>query len=223
MKASVLKAALLTALLLLPAASRLRASGDPPDPPLPPAPPAAPAAPAPPVPPDEEEEGPVTVRVAKHSGGYLGVRPLEMTPELRQHFGAPKDAGVLVGSVEADSPASRGGLQVGDIVTALDGNRIESDRELQRDVRRRKPGETVKIEIVRNRAPRTLTITVGKRPAGLEVGDLGDMPRFRFKRFEGLDLPDGWIMPPRDFRSLERKLEELEKRLEELETRFPAR
>ena len=48
----------------------------------------------------------------RSGGGFIGLQPVEMTPDLRQHFGAPRDAGVFVGSVEADSPAAKAGLQV---------------------------------------------------------------------------------------------------------------
>src|SRR5262245_15606747 len=58
---------------------------------------------------------PVVVRIGgKHAGGFLGVQLIGITPELRQHYGVPKDAGVLVGAVEADSPAAKAGIQVGD-------------------------------------------------------------------------------------------------------------
>ena len=43
-----------------------------------------------------------------------------MTQELRAHYGAPKDAGVLVAGVESESPAAKAGIQVGDIVTRAD-------------------------------------------------------------------------------------------------------
>ncbi len=80
---------------------------------------------------------PRVVRFHGHrGGGYLGVRSIEMTPELRQHFGAPKDAGVLVGTVEPESPAAKAGIQVGDILTAVDGEGVGSTRALSRSVRR---------------------------------------------------------------------------------------
>ena len=60
-------------------------------------------------------------------GGYIGVRPVEMTPDLRIHFGAPKEAGVFVGKVEKDSPAAKAGLQVADIVTTADGEKNRVD------------------------------------------------------------------------------------------------
>ena len=107
-------------------------------------------------------------------GGYIGVRPLEMTPELRTHFGAPREAGVFVGKVEKDSPAARAGLQVGDIVTSADGETIGSRRDLVRAVRRKKEGDTVKLDLVRDRSATTLTVTVAEREAErIRVGDFG--------------------------------------------------
>ena len=52
-------------------------------------------------------------RAPRLSGGYLGVELVDLTPELREHFGAPRDVGVMVGRVEPGSPAARAGLEVG--------------------------------------------------------------------------------------------------------------
>src|SRR5215218_9304074 len=48
-----------------------------------------------------EGDGPMMRR------GYLGVSLTELTPELRTYFGAPDDAGAMVGKVEAGSPADK--------------------------------------------------------------------------------------------------------------------
>ncbi len=243
-----IRTALFTTLLLASTASRMGAGANPATPPNPPAPPAAPEAPAPPAPPrsreivvdgdrvtvwgddgefdvdaPEAEEGPATIHVRRREGdGYLGFLPIWMTPELRQHFGAPRDAGVLVGKVEADSPAAKAGLEVGDIVTAVGGDRVKSTSELVRDVRRSKAGETLQLEIVRSRATKTLPITVGKRPAEeLRIGDLAPM-----RRFHGMErgIPPALVAPmPPDFQGLDERMEELEKRLKELEKRLPSK
>ena len=73
-----------------------------------------------------DNDDPVTVRVGRR--GFIGVTLLEITPELRAHFGAPKDAGVLVSDVRADTPASKAGVEVGDVITSVDGKRVESSR-----------------------------------------------------------------------------------------------
>lgn len=269
MKISALKTTFVAALLIVSAASRVRATGDPQTPSAPAAPQAAPAPPAataPPAPPtkktrrivvsspekevvvdgdrvyiwgDDDEPGmiadieglddeglPPMARMHGHAGGgFIGIRPIEMTPELRQHFGAPKDAGILVGSVEADGPAAKGGLQVGDIVTAIDGDRVDSTGELVRMVRHKKGGETIKVEVFRNRAAKSVTITVAERKARqIQVGEFRNQ------------FPHGgwrWKMPrpghpaiaplPPDVPQLEERLDELEKRLSELEGRAPGK
>ena len=153
-------------------------------------------------------------------GGFIGVRPIEMTPELRQHFGAPKDAGILVGSVEPDGPAAKAGLQVGDIVTRVDGDRIDSVLELVRTVRHKKDGEKVTVELLRDRAAKSLTIVVVERKGKeIRVGTLDDgMPGMRWKT----RAPHAFIAPlPSDMSGLEERLDEMDKRLRELEGRKP--
>jgi len=112
--------------------------------------------------------------------GAIGVRLVDITPELRAHFGAPKDAGALIGEVEKDSPASRAGLEVGDVVTSVDGEKVSSAWELARMVGRTKGGESLKVELVRNRAARTVQVKVeerSRREAELLPGELGDFGR----------------------------------------------
>jgi hypothetical protein len=239
MKLAPLKTILLAALLIASPASRLRARDDPG---------AAPqpeekkkiviASPEPEIVVDEDgvfvsgdEDGEIRAEmpdfddfpaaVRWNGAGWIGVRPVGMTPELREHFGAPKDSGVFVGSVEAGSPAAKAGLEVGDIITGVAGETIETPRELARRVRRR-AGETLRLEIVRNRSPKNLSVTVGRRKAEeFEIGELGPMPG---SRFHGPGHGKGrFALPPGGLAGLENRLEELEKRLKELEDRLPSR
>ena len=158
--------------------------------------------------------------------GYLGVRLLEMTPELRAHFGAPKDAGVLVAGVEKGSPAAKSGIQVGDIITRADGERIESGSDLTRAVRRRKSGEALKLEISRDRVAKSLAVKVEeRRVAEFDMGNLGDLGR-EIGRSVGRDIGrHAWVLPtpPEDLDRLRDRVEELEKRLNDLEKKLPSR
>jgi membrane-associated protease RseP (regulator of RpoE activity) len=166
-----------------------------------------------------EDDDPPLVHFSGHARGrYLGVQLINITPELRAHYGAPRDAGVLVGAVEPDSPAAKAGLSVGDVITKVDGDKVESAGEVSRAVRRKSGGETVKIEVERDKAARTLTATVAERKVReIALGDLGH-------RLHGRDLvlPDLNIKGPLigRFESLEKlqeKLEKLEKRMGDLE------
>ncbi len=157
-------------------------------------------------------------------GGYIGVRPVEMTPDLRIHFGAPKEAGVFVGKVEKDSPAAKAGLQVADIVTTADGEKIGSTRDLVRAIRRKKEGETVKLELLRDRTPKTLTVTVAEREGKVRVGDFGPgMRKFKFRHWPVPPVPPApTVAPvPPGSPNLRERLDDLEKRLDALEGRTP--
>ncbi|HEY3125059.1 MAG TPA: PDZ domain-containing protein [Thermoanaerobaculia bacterium] len=163
--------------------------------------------------------------------GYLGIHLLEMTPELRAHFGAPKDAGVLVAGVESESPAAKAGIRVGDIVTRADGERVESGRDLAHVVRGMKSGETLKVEVSRDRAVKQLSVKIEeRRSAEIDLGDLGrdlghDLGR-DIGRDIGRDLGRrAWVFRghPENLDRLQDRLEEIEKRLKDLETKLPAR
>ncbi len=88
---------------------------------------------------------------AAHGGGaFLGVQLSDLTPELRVHFGVPEDAGVMVGKVVDGSPAFRAGVEVGDIVTAVDGVAVDSASSLAHAIRGHEDGDTVILEVWRD-------------------------------------------------------------------------
>ncbi len=97
------------------------------------------------------------------SGGFLGIQMTELTPELRAHFGVPEDAGVMVSKVVDDSPAARAGIQVGDVVSAVDGDAVASGSALASAIRRHEDGAAVNLEIWRGGQVQTLTATLEER------------------------------------------------------------
>ncbi|HEX9726715.1 MAG TPA: PDZ domain-containing protein [Vicinamibacteria bacterium] len=92
--------------------------------------------------------------------GYLGVQLLNLTPELRGHFGVSEDAGVMVAKVEPGSPAEQAGVQVGDIVTGIDGNPIDSSWSLSRYVRGKKEGDSASLELWREGGAQAVSVTI---------------------------------------------------------------
>ena len=103
--------------------------------------------------------------------GFLGVDLLELTRELRRHFQADEDAGVLVAHVEAGSPAAQAGLQVGDVLTAIDGKPVKSSWSLRELIAPRKAGDVVSLDVVRDGDRRQLQATLVEREGRiLELG-----------------------------------------------------
>jgi membrane-associated protease RseP (regulator of RpoE activity) len=94
---------------------------------------------------------------------FLGISPLDLTPQLRDHFGAEKDSGILIAEVEPNSPAAKAGLKVGDIIVALDGKDVASSGDLRRSLNAKKDGDTVRIDVLRGRSRQTLVATLVER------------------------------------------------------------
>jgi predicted metalloprotease with PDZ domain len=147
---------------------------------------------------------------------YLGVSLVDLTDELREHFGAPKDTGVLVSSVEDGSPAEKAGIRVGDIIVGIDGKDVESSRDLRRSLREKKEGDTVRVEVMRGRARQTLVTTVVERegPRVFGPGNMEGMLR--------IDGPEwkGRIEALGDCANLQSRIKELETRLKDLEKKL---
>jgi len=92
--------------------------------------------------------------------GRIGVVIQELTQPLARSFGLEKPAGALVNSVEKSGPAARAGIQPGDVITALNGVKIERSSELPLLVAQAKPGAKLKVEIWRKGARKEVTVTV---------------------------------------------------------------
>lgn len=147
---------------------------------------------------------------------YLGVSLVDLTDELREHLGAPKDAGILVSSVEDGSPAEKAGIRVGDIIVGVDGKDVESSGDLRRGLREKKDGDTVRVEVLRGRARQTLVTTVAERE-GLRIFGPGNMEGLR--RFEGPEWK-GRLEAFGDCANLQSRIKELETRLKDLEKKL---
>jgi hypothetical protein len=178
---------------------------------------------------DVDVDDPIVVRVGR--GGFMGVRLIGITEDLRGHYGAPRDAGVLVAEVEANSPAARAGIEVGDVITSIEGKHVTSTWEVSRAIRRKKGGETVDVELVRGRSPRKVTVTLEERKAGdreIDLGGVRDKLRRHAWAFRDGDWHDGDFKMPRfkiqnldELPSLRDRLQELEKRVKDLERKLP--
>lgn len=94
-------------------------------------------------------------------GTRLGISAESLTTQLAEFFGVKDGHGVLVASIDDNSAAARAGLKAGDVIIAVDDQKIENINSLINALAK-KEGST-KLRIVRNRAEQTLTVTLEKR------------------------------------------------------------
>jgi serine protease Do len=106
----------------------------------------------------------------KVARGWLGISIGELNENTRDFYGAP-EGGALIEGITAGGPAEGSELKVDDVVVGVDGEKVTSTWDLQRAVSTRKPGVSVKLDVVRERKPLAVQIAIGEMPAkytGLE-------------------------------------------------------
>lgn len=89
----------------------------------------------------------------------------EVDAQSGRAYNLGTDHGVIVREVDPNGPAARGGVRPRDIITAINADRVDSWSDFVRDVVAKKIGDVVKLTIVRDGAPRTLSVTLAERPA----------------------------------------------------------
>jgi serine protease Do len=109
----------------------------------------------------------------KVTRGYLGALIATLTPDLAPQFGAEGLKGALISQVTPGGPAEKGGLKMGDVVTAIDGKPVTSNDELTMAVIGHAPGSTVSLDVMRDKKPTKVNITLGQRPNGTDWDSQG--------------------------------------------------
>ncbi|MFL6231223.1 MAG: PDZ domain-containing protein [Pyrinomonadaceae bacterium] len=95
------------------------------------------------------------------AGRHIGVTTTPLTDQLADYFGVSHGGGVLVTSVNENSPAAKAGLKAGDVITEADGAKIEDPSGLARAVSRKEEGD-VTLTVVREHNRRTIKVTPEK-------------------------------------------------------------
>lgn len=105
--------------------------------------------------------------------GYVGISIGPVTDDVREALGLAEGTdGARVTSVNAGGPAERGGLQYGDIVTAVDGQDIDDANELTRHVGAVTVGETITFDVLRNGQREQIAVRAVARPSATELAAL---------------------------------------------------
>jgi S1-C subfamily serine protease len=95
----------------------------------------------------------------------LGLQPVRLPEALRHLAPGPNGRGLIAVSIEADGPAARAGLMLGDVLVALEGAPLQDPDDVQAVLAGRRPGAAVTASLVRAGAPLEVSITLGERPA----------------------------------------------------------
>ncbi|MEE8219588.1 MAG: trypsin-like peptidase domain-containing protein, partial [bacterium] len=96
--------------------------------------------------------------------GYIGVFIQPVTEEIAEQFGLKGTEGALVSDVMPDTPASKGGIQRGDVIVKFEGRAVERVSQLQRYAADTTPGAVVALTLIRDKQERVVKVTLGELP-----------------------------------------------------------
>jgi len=126
----------------------------------------------------------------------IGVGTMALTRQLADYFGVADGQGVLVTSVGEDSPAAKAGIKAGDVITAIDGEKIDGAGDLARGINKKKDGD-VTLTVIRNKNQRTINVTPKTDPTPTPGAAPQGVRRIVIPRVELGSIPEMNIQVPR--------------------------
>lgn len=106
--------------------------------------------------------------------GWLGVAIQPLDQSTRDAFGlSPETRGVLIGDVFKDQPAERAGIKRGDVITKVNGKRVENPNQLRNYIAAIRPGESAPIELLRDGKKKKVKVKLSARDENTAVSSQG--------------------------------------------------
>jgi serine protease Do len=103
------------------------------------------------------------------SRGWIGVQIQPVTQDIADSLGLKQAEGALVAEPQSDGPAAKGGIESGDIVTAVNGQSIKDARGLARIIGGLAPGNAVKLDVLHKGNSKVVSLTLGQLPDAQEA------------------------------------------------------
>jgi S1-C subfamily serine protease len=119
------------------------------------------------------------IKNGKVEHAFLGIETTQLTPQLSKLFNLPTRTGLLVARVTKSSGAAKAGLKGGstgvvvggvtyrlggDIIVGIDGKKVETYEQLRDAVAQKRPGDKVKLDVMRQGSKKSVTVTLGQAP-----------------------------------------------------------
>ena len=160
-------------------------------------------------------QGPDRIEVLEDDGpSWLGVEAREVTPENVKEWKLPAERGVVVGRVSPESPASKAGLKETDVITEVDGQRVEGSAQFRRMIREIPAGRTVQLTVWRDGRAQTVAATLAQaeqnhramlnavpggfafRMPNVEIPEMPDVEVQEMPGMPNMDVDNGMMVLP---------------------------
>jgi serine protease Do len=108
--------------------------------------------------------------------GYIGATIQNFTTEMAEAQGMGDQRGAIVADLVPGGPSQRAGLIPGDVVIAINGKGVKTSSELTREVARAKPGDALRLDVIRDGRRRVVEVRSGVRPSERELATNDNTP-----------------------------------------------
>jgi C-terminal processing protease CtpA/Prc len=140
---------------------------------------------------DDRNETQDNVQVFLDSdGSWLGVETSEATQQKAKDLKLPAERGAVVGKVLPDSPAAAAGLKQNDVITEINGQRVEGTAQFRRMIHEIPAGRAVQLTIWRDSRSQTISATLGKSEGRRGSGMMNGQDRFSFRMPNIPEMPE---------------------------------
>ena len=123
-------------------------------------------------------------------GSWLGVETSEVTQQKAKDLKLPAERGTMVGKVLPDSPAAKAGLKQNDVITEINGQRIEGTAQFRRMIHEIPAGRAVQLTVWRDGRSQTTTATLGRSEARRGNGMINGPDTFSFRMPNIPEMPE---------------------------------
>jgi S1-C subfamily serine protease len=106
------------------------------------------------------------IKNGKIERGFIGIQYAPLSPRAAVALGLPPAAGIQLSAIVPGSPASQAGLRAGDVITKLNDQQIDQEHPLQSLMVKFRPGDRVRLTIIRGTTTQTVEVMLGRAAAG---------------------------------------------------------
>jgi len=101
--------------------------------------------------------------------GYIGATIQNFTVEMAEAQGLGQQKGAIISDLVPNGPSQRAGLMAGDVVVAVNNHAVKTSSELTREVSKARPGDVLRLDVIRDGRHRTIEVHSGVRPTEAEL------------------------------------------------------
>jgi len=145
----------------------------------------------------EVQDEAFTMVLGDEGASWLGVETREVSSDFAKEHKLPAERGVVLGKVISDSPAAKAGLKENDVITEVNGQRVEGTLQFRRMIREIPAGRTVQLAVVRDGHAQNINVTLGQSEQGRHVLSAPAAPGAYSFRIP--DMPEVMDIPSMDW------------------------